>query len=574
MIKINQGKIKYRKVIALVNFIIIIISTTVITPSILFNSFQLIDQSKFDFPTNLTYQAITNYTIQPPPVRKEGFLFQVQQLNYSPFFFDIVNRSVHKYGLGETTIVNENGTNLGEWGYSFFFLINGMVDGSGQASFGGYTSDPKNRQDALNMIRNYLMKRMENKSRPWGSFNGHFLFHHYAGEWGFDLIGSEIGENINNYQIHVAFNRGAAKQYYKPWFIDVSAWHGPGITDYSNSKPWAEMSCDTCGHSLSLYNRTYFMSYMSGASAIIAEAGGVNFFLEEKDQDGDFLPSPLGMIGKNFYNFTCRHEDPGIPYVPFGILLDHEHGTYPGFGHKRAFNYFLYNKGDEMTWKLFNFIFPHGWTVSKEKGTLVNTDFGDTFDVILQTASLNTLKSYPVLIPSGGISFSEQEINNIIAYTKAGGILILNDVYSSQFPAEFTGGKNTCGIQVQPVEKGLVVKYGPDYEIEALHLIMKNLREKLIPFKISDNIEFLVNRREKSWVLTLINNDGIIKSPRVPPTIDETKEKHLEIQYTGPGRLSSINDWDSDANIWDGKNPLQVTIGPGSLKVLEFMVET
>ena len=124
-----------------------------------------------------------------------------------------------------------------------------------------------------------------------------------------------------------AFNRGAARQYDKPWFVDVSPWYSGGITDYSTSKPWGSASGPNNGHSLSLFRRTYFMSYMAGTSCIIAEAGGVNFFLQQLDADNDFLPSPLGYVGQEFYNFTQNHPDPGVPYTLFGVLLDYYHGT-------------------------------------------------------------------------------------------------------------------------------------------------------------------------------------------------------------------------------------------------------
>ena len=154
---------------------------------------------------------------------------------------------------------------------------------------------------------------MANMSRPWASFNGHYPYQHYAAEMGFDAIGSEIGENIHNYQLQLAFNRGAARQYDKPWFVDVSPWYSGGITDYSTSKPWGSASGPNNGHSLSLFRRTYFMSYMAGTSCIIAEAGGVNFFLQQLDADNDFLPSPLGYVGQEFYNFT--QNDPDLVFL-------------------------------------------------------------------------------------------------------------------------------------------------------------------------------------------------------------------------------------------------------------------
>ena len=62
---------------------------------------------------------------------------------------------------------------------------------------------------------------------------GHYLMHHYAAEWGaLSLIGSEVGENIDSIQAHFAFNRGAARQFHAPWFIDFSDWNAGNYHSY------------------------------------------------------------------------------------------------------------------------------------------------------------------------------------------------------------------------------------------------------------------------------------------------------------------------------------------------------
>ena len=48
-----------------------------------------------------------------------------------------------------------------------------------------------------------------------------------AGASGATVLASEIGENIHGYQLHIAMNRGAARQYSKPW-IDGQT-HFPAV---------------------------------------------------------------------------------------------------------------------------------------------------------------------------------------------------------------------------------------------------------------------------------------------------------------------------------------------------------
>ena len=509
-------------------------------------------------------------------MRPAGFLFEVQAMNYAPFMNDIVNLSVIKYGLGEITSYCPTGTTIGEWEYSFHHLFNGTLDGSGRPHYGGYPTPPATRQEALAVIENYLVNYLMNESsRPWYSFNGHYPYHHYAGEWGFDSLGSEIGENINGYQQSIAFNRGAARQYGVPWFIDVSAWHGAGITDYSTTQPWGVYSGPDNGHSLSLYRRTYFMTYMAGAGALIAEAGGVNFFMEELDGDNCFVPSPLGLVGQVLYNFTLRHPDPGVPYTPFGLLLDFYHGTYfGGVGPMLAFEAFPYTPADYMTWNWLDLFFPGSWDEIDEVGTLVNSPWGDSCDVILQDANASVLSSYPVLIPTGGIAFTSAEADRLVDYVNGGGVLVLNRAYTRQLPAELASGMDATCASSRKVGNGSVIVYGPDFQPDPIgKKIVGDLACVLLPFEVQGDVEYLINRRNSSWVITLINNNGVTKAQHDPPMIDASKEQNVTIRYR-LGAVSAITSWISDiaTSSIPGSNGTSVVVNlpPGGIEVLEF----
>lgn len=528
------------------------------------------------------YTQLSSSMWRTPPIVPEGFLFEVQVMNYTPFMQDIVNRSVLKYGLGNITRHWQTGE-LGEWDYSFLNLKDGAMDGSGRVHYGGFPTPPANRSEALGVMRNYVLNIMEGETRPWASFNGHYPFHHYAGEWGFDAIGSEIGENIHNYQLQLAFNRGAARQYGKPWFVDVSAWFGGGITDYSAAKPWGEYSGPDNGHSLSLYRRTYFTSYMAGTSALIAEASGVNFFLQELDGTNCFLPSPLGLVGQEFYNFTQRHPDPGIPYTPFGLLLDYYHGTYSGHNDRKAFDYFPYDSGDLMSWTLENMFFPGCWDISQEKTALTSSPFGDTCDVLLQDANQTCLATYPILVPTGSIIFTKTEIQQIVKYVTEGGVLLLNRAYANQFPANFLNAVGTSTI-FEPVRTGVVgngtlILWGPDWWPDLYgNIIFKELARKVLPFSVDGEVEYQINRDATGWVLTLVNNKGVTKDSHAPPVIDPTAKRSVHITYTGGGTVTAITNWLTDVPLSSiptddqGRPSFSVEIEPGDLIIYKYAV--
>jgi hypothetical protein len=524
------------------------------------------------------YSTISNDVWITPIIRPEGFLFEVQVMGYGSFTFDVVNRSIVKYKLGESTKHHPVGGEIGEWGYSFQNLFNGALDGSGRAHYGGYPTPPVSRAEALEVIHQYLLNLTDEDPRPWCAFNGHYPYHHYAADWGYDVIGSEIGENINGYQMRLSFNRGAARQYNIPWFIDVSAWYSGGITDYSTLKPWGAASGPNNGHSLSLYRRTYYTSYMAGTGALVAEAGGVNFFLEEQDGEGLFIPSPLGLIGQELYNFTQIHADPGVPYTPFAFLLDYYHGTYSGLTEKKTFDYFPYNRGDELTWNWLDTFFPDSWQIDGEVGALTHSPFGDTCDVILQNASTQVLSSYPIIIPTGDITFSTADINRIFDYVNNSGILLLNTAYINQFKSTSIGNINSFDLfSTTSIGAGYVITYGPNFNMELIgKWIMNELADIYLPFKISGgDVQYLINRRSDSWILTLINNDGVTKDPRSPPIIDATKEKVVNIKFQGAESILTINDWligslSNSTWIQTSSDTVSVTIPPGEIAVLEF----
>ena len=65
-------------------------------------------------------------------------------------------------------------------------------------------------------------------------------------------------------------------------------WDAGFITDYSTDRPWhaASAAGGDGGHSLSLFKRSWWLSYLSGANHLIAEAGGVNLFYQNMTAQG------------------------------------------------------------------------------------------------------------------------------------------------------------------------------------------------------------------------------------------------------------------------------------------------
>uniref|UniRef100_A0A0G4HMI3 Uncharacterized protein n=1 Tax=Chromera velia CCMP2878 TaxID=1169474 RepID=A0A0G4HMI3_9ALVE len=277
---------------------------------------------------------------------------------------------------------------------------------------------------------------------------GHYFYGHY-GCFFFPcgIVASEIGENISSIEAHIAFTRGAARQFGKPWGLQFSTWYVGKILDYTEegASAWGDAGSPSGlgGHSLSLYRRGYWSAFMSGAGLLIAEAGAVNWFLpgvenqgeadkvkldevdnrvivlseggdsdvKDEKSDGLLRLSPLGEIGREFAEVTKDpvHGNRGIPYVPVGILLEKQHGMGLGWWNDElSFDKFSLTEGEKSVRSLFETVWPKESLKAEARGVHNETFFmrgsryGEIFDVLLPSElEEKSVKSYRVLLLAG-----------------------------------------------------------------------------------------------------------------------------------------------------------------------------
>lgn len=239
-------------------------------------------------------------------------------INYATFGEDFLH---HKYSADE-------------W-ENKLFMEEGQVNEDQKiikSSF--YPNVPKDEKDAFNRIMQHfedyykanikelkpdmLLTAMDTLA-PW---------QHYACEAGYNNIGTEIGATGLPYQVMMAFTRGAAKQYDATWFMDFSPWFNYTALDYKpeEEKTWGEHSSPIGGHSLNLIERSFIMSYMGGADAMIAEAGEICSYYSMKN-GADI--TPYGEVCKKITDFSNKY-DIGTTYTPYAVVLEKYHGMGPG----------------------------------------------------------------------------------------------------------------------------------------------------------------------------------------------------------------------------------------------------
>jgi hypothetical protein len=194
---------------------------------------------------------------------------------------------------------------LGEWGYQFANFNCQTQAACCNLSSPSYPLPPASREDARLRMQAYFVCRQreavafESRSgrvpEGFGALNGHYFYFHHAVNFGASeggrpvtSLSSEVAENINSINAHLAFLRGAARQYsIKSWEVDVSPWFRGMVPDFANaSAPWAAASSAAGphgGHSVSMLRRVYFAVAAAGAQRIEAETADCYAFLPRAD---------------------------------------------------------------------------------------------------------------------------------------------------------------------------------------------------------------------------------------------------------------------------------------------------
>ncbi len=475
-------------------------------------------------------------------------------------------------------------------------------------------------------------------------------FAHALAEWGVNILGMETPTVQPMFGMRIAFTRGAARQfggsflyYHAPNFGDTATTftkqqNFAGPDNFFHSRYGATM-----GPSLSWYRKSYYLYYMSGASAIYLEQGFDQFF---KPGPGthDFQLNPLGRITDEFMRFAEKHPNRGVPYTPIAFLLDPGHGwemtDYPHW----PFGISQINRSDRSLRELFGVAYYPGLVVEGEPATgdrqaFVNGVFGDVFDVVVASDAQRptsqakgapsiggALAPYRAVVVGGHIDWSPQWIQRLTDYVKTGGTVVLNSAQIKGLPLELIGvhptgtnaeahnarcvssgeaPQNLTGqifryqrielrgaqalittvpgeplVTVNKVGKGLVVfsalpdLLGEDERITpfAAHMLAHVFAD-VTPVKVRGDVEYLINRSDTGWIVTLFNNSGVLKPQQGFAQVDRNAYVSATISLGSP-QISRAVDWLDEKPLEvlteDGENRVTLRIAPGGVSIVEL----
>lgn len=193
-----------------------------------------------------------------------------------------------------------------------------------------------------------------------------------------------------------------------------------------------------------------------------------------------------------------------------------------------------------------------------------NEEYGDSFDILLQNADIDVLKSYPVLLLSGEITLSSDELKCYKKYVNEGGTLLLNKAYTGQFGVT---SSRSYGA-------GKYIVYGSsDYDLTGLDTILKEQIAKYQPVRIDGNVQYITSVKDNAIYVALINNEGVTKKGNKVATVDASQASGVTVTYTGKCSVASATDIYNNIEVALSEKAATVTVPAGGIAVLEISLK-
>jgi hypothetical protein len=233
------------------------------------------------------------------------------------------------------------------------------------------------------------------------------------------------------------------------------------------------------------------------------------------------------------------------------------------------------------------------------------------------------LSAYRAVVVGGQIEWTPAWVQKLRNYVRNGGVLVLNASQLKGVPAEITGvelsketsetdsatctakgegarnlrgqlfryhkirlrGANTLMtasngdalVTIRKLGNGMVVFNAlPDLlgEDERMTPFSAHMLEHLFagatPVQVSGDVEYLVNRNSRGWVVTLINNSGVFKPQQGMAQVDRNAKVTAVVSLEG---LVSASDWVSERSLIVKGDTVSVELVPGGIAVVELITK-
>ena len=474
---------------------------------------------------------------------------------------------------------------LGEWGYYFHNLApreSWWRDVYGKdfetykhlmkpAGLAGYDKRPANRQECHDTLKEYFLSRRRDLLGRVISVTGHSHYEAYAAAWGTECVGLEVAENIAFTQSKIAFARGAARAWNKPWSVQVSPWFGPSCTTSGPLRTEAGIVRGLdAGHSLSLYERLWLHGWFAGAAMVTPENSIAIFF---EKPEAPWTLTEHGRKAAEVYAVMRNHHR-GIPYTPVAVVLDRLAGYNAymdkpwGILEPTPADRELRDLFDHQLYPGSDHIHTRPDPANPEASYLRPTPYGEIFDVLLSDVPADVLPRYPVILLAGDLTFDLPFLTELEKSLRGGSRLLLHPRHRDTLGADFDRLRAQGNVEV--LETTTLTQTGRPAAIAPTRLAA--LARELAPVEVSGSpIQYLFNRTATGWVVALVHDAGVAKQGNQPTVIDPDAKAGVRLR---PRFLAApAHEWRSGRRHLPAPT-YDIDLGPGAIEFVEFTETT
>jgi len=244
-----------------------------------------------------------------------------------------------------------------------------------------------------------------------------------------------------------------------------------------------------------------------------------------------------------------------------------------------------------------------------------------------RATTLNAIDQYHAVVVGGEISWTPAWARKLEEYVRGGGVVVVNAAQASGLAPSLLGvtltGKigeshnaqclaageptqnlhggifrfdevelkeaqplivtpaNQPLVTVNRIGRGKVVfvavrdLLGEDERMPAFvaHLLV-HLAAEATPVQVEGDVEYLINRNSRGWVVTLFNDDGVFKPQQGLAQVDRNASVNVKVSLRGFS-IASANEWTTDRAVPiqrqnGARDSVALTIPPGGIAVVEL----
>jgi hypothetical protein len=430
----------------------------------------------------------------------------------------------------------------------------------------------------------------------------------YGGSW-MNYASGNFGDSCNYFTQEPQVPRGA-----KSWYHSKYA-----VTD---------------GVSAAWYRKLYYLNYLSGAAAIHWEQSLVNQWLLPGPGKHPIQLSPFGRGTEDFLACVERLPDRGEPLTPVAILLSYGHGYEPVNYRCKMLNVFGEAATDRELRELFNVCWypsaiSEGRPAAPDVQSMPGGIYGNIFDVLVDRAAHGkAIFNYPVVWAAGDVDLAGGMAPIVEEYLRKGGTLVVNVEAARALPEKLLGlkltGKRTLAeewapeggqprpataFEVEGVELGkakvlawanpktpLITRHavgegaviltlvphllGLDERAHpALPFLMTGLTERLLPVTVrgadgqpvAGKIMYQVNRTKDGYLVMLMNNRGIDKTPNGVARVN--RRAFVDVVVEGPAAVKSAKEFTEPRDLQLKAGSVSLRVHPGDVQVVHLRLQ-